>query len=121
MAAIRMAKAGVRSRNRKAQIADTPRMAIDNCCISQGTWRLKAQAKSQSAWKAADRIGGVAATSRPKTKMMISDLSTGVRFIGRARATSTRTSGYSHTVSNITGASSAVKAPPTTPPNDSNR
>ncbi len=51
----------------------------------------------------------------------ISRLAGRVPSHGRARQASTSTSGYSSTVSNTAGAIRAVKAPPTTPPNDMSR
>ncbi len=89
--------------------------------MASGTLRLKAQARSQSASNTAAIKGGMAQTRTAPTKVRTSQRWIGSLRQGRARPTSTSTSGYSHTMSNRVGASRAVKAPPTTPPSDISR
>ncbi|MNL69535.1 hypothetical protein D3C87_1944070 [compost metagenome] len=66
-------------------------------------------------------IGGAAAVAMPISRMMISRRDRAPSPQGRARPTTTMTSGYSQTPLKMVGAIRALNAPPTTPPSDSNR
>ena len=92
-----------------------------DCSGNSGSIRHSAAQASASAVIQADRAAVPPARTATAVRAPTSSPRRGRRSHGRARPTRTRTSGYSQTESKITGATRAVKAPPTTPPTDSSR